>query len=268
MTVDIRMRYTSYGSARLSLSQAGGPKLTLSHVAFGDRGGAEPPHDQLPPAAMTALVNEVHRRPINAIGPHPEQAGWIEAQVIVPGSVGGWFVRELGLFDDTGTLAAVAYYPTTYKPVLADGGSSEFQLFIGLAVSSLDAVELIIDPSAVTASRAWVEALLAAHAASRNHPYATTEAAGFVELATVAETLAGADATKAVTPLALATALDLIEAALAAHDHPLATTTQGGFVRLADAAAIASGTAGRAVTADQLRSGRLAPHSLFYLGTH
>lgn len=215
-----RIRYTTYGAGRLANSQAGGPPLALTHLAVGDRNGVAAPLGELPSAASTALVHEVHRRAINSLLPDPVQEGWVRVETIFPGSVGGWTVREIGLFDDTGTLAAIGYFPPTTKPVLADGASNEWQLLISLSVTTLEAVTLIVDPDIVTASQSWVTAELAAdiaaHEASRNHPYATEVAAGFIRLTSVAEAIAGTVEDEAVTSAGLKAHVDAAKAALLA----------------------------------------------------
>jgi phage-related tail fiber protein len=198
-----RIRYTTYGAGRLASSQAGGPPLALTHLAVGDRNGISAPLGELPSAASTALVREVHRRPINSLLPDPAQPGWIRAEIVFPGSVGGWTVREIGLIDSTGALAAIGYFPPTYKPILADGAANEWQLLISLSFTTLEAVTLIVDANVVTASRALVESTIAAHEASRNHPYAGETQPGFTRFATTAEAIAGTIADEAVTPAGL-----------------------------------------------------------------
>ena len=197
---------TTTGAAQLANAQATGTTVAIKYLAVGDGNGTA--YD--PSENQTALVNEVWRGQINQVVVDADNANWLVIEGIVPEDVGGWYVREVGVFDADGNLIAIGKYPETYKPALASGSAKDLYIRFILEISNTADVELKIDPAIVLASRSWVDALLAAHAGSTSaHPNATTEAKGFVELATAEETAAGEDTERAVTPHAFNAAMGL-----------------------------------------------------------
>lgn len=129
-----------------------GSPLALSHVALGDGGGAA----VTPTENRASLMGEVHRQPLAGVSPHPTNPRWIIAECVIPTDVGGWTIREVGLYDTDGDLVAYGNFPETYKPVLSEGSGKELIIRVHLEVSSASAVELKIDPSVVNASKDWV----------------------------------------------------------------------------------------------------------------
>ena len=187
---------TDQGQALLAAAIASGTPLPLTAMAAGD-GGGQP---VTPLAEMTELVNEVHRAPLNQLFVDPTAPNQIVAEMVMAETVGGFWIRELGLFAESGELFAVCNTPDSYKPVLAEGAGRSLLTRMILIVSDTAAVELIINPDTVMASRAYVDAKLAEHAASRDHPAATEGAQGMIPLATQAMVDEGIDHTSAVTP--------------------------------------------------------------------
>ncbi|MBV7598927.1 phage tail protein [Aeromonas sp. sia0103] len=187
---------TDQGQALLAAAIASGTPLPLTAMAAGD-GGGQP---VTPLAEMTELVNEVHRAPLNQLFVDPSAPNQIVAEMVMAETVGGFWIRELGLFAESGELFAVCNTPDSYKPVLAEGAGRSLLTRMILIVSDTAAVELIINPDTVMASRAYVDAKLAEHAASRDHPAATEGAQGMIPLATQAMVDEGTDHTSAVTP--------------------------------------------------------------------
>ncbi|MFV0347438.1 MAG: phage tail protein, partial [Halodesulfovibrio sp.] len=102
---------TNKGKAKLAAAQNGTP-VQITEFALGDGNGS----DIVPSEAMVALVHEVHRSPVNSIYIHPHNPNWTVAEVVVPQDVGGFTVREVGLYDADGDLFALGGSPTTYKP--------------------------------------------------------------------------------------------------------------------------------------------------------
>jgi phage-related tail fiber protein len=191
---------TTIGRAKLANGQALGIPVVISHFAVGDGNGVA----YNPAEGQTALAREVYRAGPNRIYVDPDNPSWLVVEAIIPEQTGGFYVREAGLLDDAGDLIAIAKYPETYKPTLAQGSGKDLYIRMILEFANpATSVTLKIDPAIVLASRKYVDD----HAASRNHPAATDAAQGMVELATAAETQVGADASRAVTPSGLKSTL-------------------------------------------------------------
>lgn len=144
---------TNQGAARLANATALGTKLNITQMAVGDGGGTLP----TPDPAQTKLVNQTRIAPINSLGVAANDAGQIIAEQIIPENEGGFFIREIGLYDDDGVLIAVANCPETYKPLLAEGSGRTQTIRMILVVSSTSAITLKIDPSVVLATRKYVD---------------------------------------------------------------------------------------------------------------
>lgn len=233
---------TDIGLAKLANALALGLPVTLTHFAVGDGGGAA--YD--PVQSAKTLKREVYRAPINAISTDPAAPTWLTVEAVIPATVGGWTVREAGVFDADGDLIAIAKYPESVKPALDSGVGKDLYCRLILEHANVSAVTLKIDPSIVLATRKFVGDAVAAgiaehKAAEGAHPDATTTTKGFVELATPAETKAGTSASLAVTPKGLADTLadrlsgalkrDVNTADLAAGYYitPLAIEVAGGI---------------------------------------
>lgn len=144
---------TNQGAARLANATTLGTKLNISQMAVGDGGGTLP----TPDPAQTKLINQTRIAPINSLGVDANDAGQIIAEQIIPENEGGFFIREIGLYDDDGILIAVANCPETYKPLLAEGSGRTQTIRMILVVSSTSAITLKIDPSVVLATRKYVD---------------------------------------------------------------------------------------------------------------
>jgi len=166
---------TNVGAAKLANATALGAQVEITQMAVGDGNGALP----TPNPAQTALVHELRRAPLNTLGIDPNNANQIIAEQVIPEDVGGWWIREIGLFDKDGDMIAVANCAETYKPQLQEGSGRVQVVRMILIVSSTAAVTLKIDPSVVLATRAYVDQQiiqvktyvdqqLAAHVAANN----------------------------------------------------------------------------------------------------
>ncbi|WP_248466137.1 phage tail protein [Pectobacterium versatile] len=144
---------TNIGAARLANATALGNRLNISQMAVGDGGGVLP----TPNPAQTALINETRRAALNSLSVDPKNPSQIIAEQVIPENEGGWWIREIGLFDDDGNLIAVANCPETYKPQLQEGSGRIQTVRMILIVSSTDAVTLKIDPAVVLATRGYVD---------------------------------------------------------------------------------------------------------------
>ena len=169
---------TNVGAAKLAKATALGAQVEITQMAVGDGNGALP----TPNPAQTALVHELRRAPLNSLSIDPNNTNQIIAEQVIPEDVGGWWIREIGLFDKDGDMIAVANCAETYKPQLQEGSGRVQVVRMILIVSSTAAVTLKIDPSVVLATRQYVDdkvievksyadSLLAAHLADADpHP--------------------------------------------------------------------------------------------------
>ncbi|QWZ63568.1 phage tail protein [Aeromonas sp. FDAARGOS 1417] len=187
---------TNAGAAKLSNAIALGVPLKLTQMAVGD-GNGQP---VTPDPAMAAIPGEKRRAAINTLFPDPLAASQLVAEQIIPEDVGGWWIRCVGLYDDSNTLIAIANVPDTYKPLLASGAGRTQIIRMVLIVSDTNSVELKIDPAVVLATRKYVDDVMAAHKLSRDHPDASELAKGFSRFATQAEVDDAAADDVAVTP--------------------------------------------------------------------
>ena len=144
---------TNVGQAKIANAIALGVPLKITAMGVGD-GGGQP---VTPDPAMTALPGEQRRAPINTLFQDPLNPSQLVAEQILPEDVGGWWVRCVGLYDETGTLIAIANAPDTYKPLLTSGSGRTQTIRIVLIVSNTSAVELKIDPAVVLATRKYVD---------------------------------------------------------------------------------------------------------------
>ncbi|WP_139461247.1 phage tail protein [Aeromonas veronii] len=174
---------TNAGAAKLANAIALGVPLKLTQMAVGD-GNGQP---VTPDPAMAAIPGEKRRAAINTLFADPLAASQLVAEQIIPEDVGGWWIRCVGLFDDSDTLIAVANVPDTYKPLLASGAGRTQIIRMVLIVSDTNSVELKIDPAVVLATRKYVDDVMKAHKESRDHPDANETAKGFTRYATQAE---------------------------------------------------------------------------------
>ncbi|WP_272570383.1 phage tail protein [Providencia sp. PROV255] len=143
---------TKLGENLLAQATALGTKLELTHMAVGDGGGSLP----TPDTNQTKLIAEKRRAAINTLFIDEQNKNQIIAEQIIPEQDGGWWIREIGLFDKAGNLIAVANCPETYKPQLAEGSGRTQSIRMVLIVSHTESVTLKIDPSVVLATREYV----------------------------------------------------------------------------------------------------------------
>lgn len=156
----------------------GGKKVNLMAMAVGDGGGILPE----PNRGQVKLINEVWRHALNKISQDNKNKNHIVAELVIPPEVGGFWARELGLYDDTGTLVAVANMAESYKPELAEGSGRTQTCRMVIIVSSIAAVELSVDSATVMATKDYVDLKIEEHEQSRRHPAATLQKRGFTQL--------------------------------------------------------------------------------------
>lgn len=144
---------TTRGEAKLAQATALGIQLKLTQMGVGDGGGTLP----TPLPSQTSLINEKRRAGLNSLTVDPQNPAQLVAEQIIPENEGGWWIREIGLYDDANELIAVANCAETYKPLLAEGSGRTQAIRMVLIVSSTDAVTLKIDPAVILATRKYVE---------------------------------------------------------------------------------------------------------------
>ncbi|WP_208295969.1 phage tail protein [Serratia fonticola] len=203
---------TTAGAAKIAAASAGGKPLKIDRMAVGDGNGKLP----TPNPAQTKLVNERHRAALNSLTVDKAAPDRLIAELVIPANVGGFWLREMGLYDADGTLIAVSNMAESYKPKLEEGSGRTQTLRMVVIVSHTEAITLIVSGDMVMATRDFVAAAIDDHAKSRNHPDATTAAKGFVQLSSVtnstSEALAATPkAVKAVNDAAVKLAQNLAD---------------------------------------------------------
>ncbi|MBG0620796.1 phage tail protein [Enterobacter roggenkampii] len=144
---------TDIGAAKLASAAALGVPLKITQMAVGDGGGVLP----TPNAQQTKLVAEKRRADLNMLYIDPQNSSQIIAEQVIPETEGGWWIREVGLFDETGALIAVGNCPESYKPQLAEGSGRTQTVRMVMITSSTDNITLKIDPAVVLATRKYVD---------------------------------------------------------------------------------------------------------------
>ncbi len=225
MTVKYYAILTNQGAARLANATMLGSKLNLTQMAVGDANGVLP----TPDPAQTKLINQKRIAPLNLLSVDPNNQSQIIAEQIIPENEGGFWIREIGLYDDEGVLIAVANCPETYKPQLQEGSGRTQTIRMILVVTNTEAITLKIDPSVVLATRKYVDDKISEHEQSRRHPDASLTAKGFVQLSSATNSVSE---TQAATPKAVKAAYDLANGKYTAQD---ASTTRKGLVQLSSA---------------------------------
>jgi phage-related tail fiber protein len=226
MSTKFRTVITTAGAAKLAAATApGGRKVNITTMAVGDGGGKLP----VPDAGQTGLIHEVWRHALNKISQDKRNSNYIIAELVIPPEVGGFWMRELGLYDDAGTLIAVANMAESYKPALAEGSGRSQTCRMVIIVSSVTSVALTIDTTTVMATQDYVDDKIAEHEQSRRHPDASLTAKGFTQLSSATNSTSE---TLAATPKAVKAAYDLANGKYTAQD---ATTARKGLVQLSSA---------------------------------
>ena len=226
MSTKFKTVITTAGAAKLAAATApGGRKVNITTMAVGDGGGKLP----VPDAGQTGLIHEVWRHTLNKISQDKRNSNYIIAELVIPPEVGGFWMRELGLYDDAGTLIAVANMAESYKPALAEGSGRSQTCRMVIIVSSVASVALTIDTTTVMATQDYVDDKIAEHEQSRRHPDASLTAKGFTQLSSATNSTSE---TLAATPKAVKAAYDLANGKYTAQD---ATTARKGLVQLSSA---------------------------------
>lgn len=205
MTVKYKTVITKAGAEKLAAATVpNGKKVNFTAMAVGDGGGTLP----VPDAGQTKLVNEVWRHALNKISQDNKHQNYVIAELLIPPETGGFWMREMGLYDDTGTLIAVGNMAESYKPLLAEGSGRAQTVRMVIMVSDIESVELTIDTSTVMATQDYVDDKLAEHEQSRLHPDATLKEKGFTQLSSATDSTSE---TLAATPKAVKAVSDEVK---------------------------------------------------------
>ncbi|HHA1933263.1 TPA: phage tail protein [Enterobacter ludwigii] len=223
MTVKYKTVITKAGAEKLAAATVpNGKKVNFTAMAVGDGGGQLP----TPNASQTKLINEVWRHALNKISQDKKNKNYVVAELLIPPEIGGFWMREMGLYDDAGTLIAVGNMAESYKPALAEGSGRAQTVRMVIMVSDIASVELSIDSSTIMATQEYVNEKLTEHELSRRHPDASLTAKGFTQLSSAIDSMSEI---LAATPKAVKVAYDLANAKYTAAD---ATTVRKGIVQL------------------------------------
>lgn len=187
---------TTLGEQLLANATALGLPLKLTQMSVGDGNGQVP----TPAPSQKQLIHETYRSAINTLTVDAKNPKQVIAELVIPDNVGGFWLREVGLFDDKGNLIAVGNVPETYKPQLTEGSAKTQVIRMLLAVNNTSNVELKIDPAVVLATREYVDRIISTHEKSTNHPNATITQKGMVKLNSA---LDSTSETEAATPAAI-----------------------------------------------------------------
>ncbi|HAY0217365.1 TPA: phage tail protein [Escherichia coli] len=213
MSTKFKTVITTAGAAKLAAATVpGGKKVNLSAMAVGDGNGKLP----VPDASQTKLVHEVWRHALNKVSVDNKNKNYIVAELVVPPEVGGFWMRELGLYDDAGTLIAVSNMAESYKPELAEGSGRAQTCRMVIILSNVASVELSIDASTVMATQDYVDDKIAEHEQSRRHPDATLTEKGFTQLSSATNSTSES---LAATPKAVKAANDNANSRLAKNQN-------------------------------------------------
>ncbi|MBC0410791.1 tail fiber protein [Escherichia coli] len=217
---------TDTGAKKLAQAAApDGKPVRLTHMAVGDGGGTLP----TPDSKQTRLVHEVWRHTVNRVILDATHQNRIIAELVIPPETGGFWIREIGVFDEHGDLIAVGNTAESYKPTVAEGSGRAQTFRTILTVSSTATVALTVDNTMVMATVDYVDDKLKEHEQSRRHPDASLTAKGFVQLSSDTNSVSE---TQAATPKAVKAAYDLANGKYTAQD---ATTARKGLVQLSSA---------------------------------
>lgn len=157
---------TDIGASAMAVAAANNTPINLSEVALGDGNGSVPL-----PVSSSTLVNEVYRAGINSITQDPENPAWYIIELVVPPNIGGFYVREIAVYDTNGDTIFIGNHPPEYKPLLAEGSTRDTIYRIIVETSNAAEITLIVDPNLVMATHQYVANAIADHEAKPDpHP--------------------------------------------------------------------------------------------------
>ena len=132
---------TEHGTLAFAKAVGNKTPLQITHMAVGDGNGS----NTTPNAKQTALVHEVYRAKISSVSVDPRNNKQAVFELVIPENVGGFHIREMGIFDNQNKLVAVANCPESFKPTLGSGSGKVQVLRMILIVSASDAVTITMN---------------------------------------------------------------------------------------------------------------------------
>ncbi|EIY2754371.1 phage tail protein [Escherichia coli] len=223
MTQKYKTIITTEGRRKLAEAlKPGGKKVTLAKMQVGDGNGQEVE----PSEEQQQLVKKVWEGNISSITQDAENESFVTAELVIPADQGGFWVREIGLFDDEGAMIAVGNVAEGYKPRLEEGSGREQVFRMVILLSNISALNIKLDQSVVMVTKAALDQAIKEHETGGNHRDASTTQKGFVQLSS--ETDSDSE-TMAATPKAIKQLKGMIEGGSTVSD---ATTSSKGIVQL------------------------------------
>ncbi|MED0554976.1 phage tail protein, partial [Escherichia coli] len=202
MSIRFKTVITTAGAAKLAAATTTpGQKVNLTHMAVGDGDGGLTE----PSASQTTLIHEVWRGALNKVTQNSKAPNQVIAELVIPPEVGGFWMRELGLYDNSGTLIAVASMAESYKPLLTEGSGRAMTCRMIIIISDVNSVSLSVDSTTIMATQDYVDDKLAEHEQSRRHPDASLTQKGFTQLSSATDSNSES---MAATPKAIKTLND------------------------------------------------------------
>ncbi|HAX4763474.1 TPA: phage tail protein [Escherichia coli] len=184
MSIRFKTVITTAGAAKLAAATTtSGQKVNLTHMAVGDGDGVLTE----PSASQTTLIHEVWRGALNKVTQNSKAPNQVIAELVIPPEVGGFWMRELGLYDNSGTLIAVASMAESYKPLLTEGSGRAMTCRMIIIISDVNSVSLSVDSTTIMATQDYVDDKLAEHEQSRRHPDASLTQKGFTQLSSATD---------------------------------------------------------------------------------
>lgn len=146
---------TNVGKAKVANSLPTGTKVNLTKLKIGDSNGTY----YNPSETQTDLVHKVYECNVTSVEVDEDNPSWVTITAAIPSDVGGFMIREVGVFDDGNNLIAIGKYPETYKPVASDGSTKELYIKMTLEITNSSSVELKIDPTVIIATKKDIQIL-------------------------------------------------------------------------------------------------------------
>lgn len=144
--------HTTAGLTAMAAAEASDVPINLTQMAVGDGNG----NAVTPTESQTGLVRELFRAAVNRVFQDPVIPNKFTAELVIPATTGGFVLREVGIFEDNGTMFAVGNLPDTYKPMLSEGAYADTVVRLEFLVTNADVVTLQIDPNVAVATQTWI----------------------------------------------------------------------------------------------------------------